>query len=115
MCQASCQPFGNPQVRCSYSTVATALLPTVQMHTTRSTAFTARVRIGCRVDTGADLYVRGRCCHVDKQFAMAVILIIIGVGLTQLGEEVYLGVGVGTVAMASVWIVLIIVRDLKRR
>ena len=61
------------------------------------------------------LYICGRCCHVDRQFAMAVILIIIGVGLTQLGEEVYLGVGVGTVAMASVWIVLIIVRDLKRR
>lgn len=52
---------------------------------------------------------------MDKQFAMAVILIIIGVGLTQLGEEVYLGAGVGTVAMASVWIVLLIVRDLKRR
>lgn len=61
------------------------------------------------------LYICGRCCHVDKQFAMAVILIIIGVGLTQLGEEVYLGAGVGTVAMASVWIVLLIVRDLKRR
>ena len=57
---------------------------------------------------------------MDKQYAAAVILILVGLGLTQLeggdGNQNFLyGMGVGTIVMAAVWIVAIIVRDLKRR
>lgn len=52
---------------------------------------------------------------MDKQYAFAVILIIIGLGLTQLGGPFFAGLGVGTVIIALFWIVLIIVRDLKRQ
>lgn len=56
---------------------------------------------------------------MDKQYAMAVILILIGLGLTQLEEgemtTFYSGLGIGTVAMAMVWIARNIVRDLRRR
>ena len=54
---------------------------------------------------------------MDKQFAIAVILIILGFGLTQLeqdGDPFLSGLGVGTIIIASVWIVFRIVRDLKR-
>lgn len=56
---------------------------------------------------------------MDRQYAMAVILIIIGIGLTQMGgnddASFLLGLGIGTVIMAIVWIVKIIIRDIKRR
>ncbi len=52
---------------------------------------------------------------MDKQYAFAVVLIIIGLGLTQLEGTFYSGLGTGTVIIALVWIVLIIIRDLKRR
>ena len=58
---------------------------------------------------------------MDKQFAAAVILIIFGFALTQMGQEsednvAFLsGLGVGTIIIASFWIVLRIVSDIKRR
>ncbi len=53
--------------------------------------------------------------HMDKQYAAAVVLIIIGLGMTQLEGPFYAGLGVGTIAISLVWIVIIIVRDYKRR
>ena len=53
---------------------------------------------------------------MDRQYAFAVILIIIGLGLTQMGDdEFYFGLGIGTVAMAAAWIAAIIIRDYRRR
>lgn len=56
---------------------------------------------------------------MDKQFGIAVILILLGLGLTQLdtGEtnSFLVGIGIGTAAIASFWIVLTIVRDVRRR
>lgn len=55
---------------------------------------------------------------MDKQYAAAVILILIGLGLTQVGDEqeVFLsGLGMGVVVMAIVWIAAIIIRDIRRK
>jgi len=56
---------------------------------------------------------------MDKQFAFAVILILLGLGLTQLesdGDNSFLvGAGIGTIIIAAFWVVLIIIRDLKRK
>lgn len=54
---------------------------------------------------------------VSKQNMVAVMLILLGVGLTQLKpqEPFTIGLGVGTIAIASMWIVLLIVRDLKKK
>ena len=55
---------------------------------------------------------------MDKQYAAAVILIIFGLGLTQMqGDDgsFLAGLGIGTIAIALVWIIRIIIRDLKRR
>ncbi len=65
--------------------------------------------------------------YVDKQFAAAVILVIFGFALMQMGggEQAQdgagqgmpflAGLGVGTVAIASFWIILRIVSDIKSR
>ena len=55
---------------------------------------------------------------MDKQFAFAVILIILGVGLTQINngdDSFFPGLGVGTIAIAAIWIVKIIIKDLKKK
>lgn len=55
---------------------------------------------------------------MDKQYAIAVIFIIFGFGLTQIrGDEasILMGAGIGTIAISLAWIVFIIIRDLKRR
>jgi hypothetical protein len=54
---------------------------------------------------------------VSKQNIVAVILILLGVGLTQIkpDEPFAVGIGVGTVAIASLWIVVLIVKDLKKK
>ena len=50
---------------------------------------------------------------------MAVILILVGLGLTQIegGDETSFlqGLGVGTVVISIVWIVWIIIKDIRRR
>lgn len=53
---------------------------------------------------------------MDKQFAFAVILIILGFGLTQANRDdpFFSGLGVGTIFIAAVWIVFRIIKDLKR-
>jgi L-asparagine transporter-like permease len=54
---------------------------------------------------------------VSKQNMIAVILILLGVILTQLKPQqpFTVGLGVGTIVIASLWIVLLIVRDLKKK
>lgn len=55
---------------------------------------------------------------MDKQYAIAVILIVFGLALTQMqGEETVflMGLGVGTVAIAVIWVIRILIRDIKRR
>ncbi|MCY4491118.1 MAG: hypothetical protein OXC46_06610 [Thaumarchaeota archaeon] len=53
---------------------------------------------------------------MDKQFAFAVVLIILGIGITQVNPDdpFFSGLGYGTVTMAAVWIVFRIVKDLKK-
>lgn len=61
---------------------------------------------------------RRRALRVDKQFAFAVILILLGFGLTQAGgeDEPFLaGLGFGLVVIASVWIAVRIVREYRSR
>ena len=54
---------------------------------------------------------------VSKQNMLAVILIILGIGLTQLKppQPFTMGLGVGIVVMASAWIVLLIIKDIKKK
>lgn len=56
---------------------------------------------------------------MDKQFAAAVILIIFGFAMTQMSQNddssFLAGLGVGTIIIASVWIVRRIILDLKRK
>ena len=54
---------------------------------------------------------------VNKQYMIAVVLILLGVGLTQIKPEqsFTIGLGVGTVAIASLWILVSIIRDLKKK
>jgi hypothetical protein len=54
---------------------------------------------------------------VSKQNIVAVILILLGVSITQFkpGDAFTVGLGVGTIAMASAWIVVLIIRDLKKK
>lgn len=55
---------------------------------------------------------------MDKQFAAAVILIIFGFAMTQMGQNdsssFLTGLGVGTIIIASVWIVRRIISDIKK-
>jgi hypothetical protein len=54
---------------------------------------------------------------VSKQNMIAVMLILLGVGMTQFkpDEPFVVGLGVGTIAIASMWIVFLIMRDLKKK
>ena len=55
---------------------------------------------------------------VDKQFGAAVTLIIIGLGLTQIGQgsdTFYMGLGWGTVSIACIWLVVKIIKDYKKK
>ena len=54
--------------------------------------------------------------YVDKQYAFAVVLVIIGLGLAMMeGNEFYTGLGIGTLFIALAWIVFIIIKEYKRR
>lgn len=54
---------------------------------------------------------------VDKQFAAAVILILLGLGIMQFdqGDETFFsGMGLGTIVIASVWIAIRIIKEFKK-
>lgn len=54
---------------------------------------------------------------MDKQYAFAVIFIILGIGLSQYGgsNPFYIGAGIGTVAIASVWLLIRIIKEFKKK
>jgi uncharacterized membrane protein len=54
---------------------------------------------------------------MDKQYAFAVILILLGIGMTQYGDagSFIVGIGIGTVVIASVWLVIRIVKEIKKK
>jgi len=54
---------------------------------------------------------------VDKQYAFAVILIILGLGLSQSGDSnpFNTGLGYGIVAMGTLWVVIRLVKELKKK
>lgn len=54
---------------------------------------------------------------MDKQFAFAVILLILGIALIQ-GKEPgssTLGLGYGIIAMGSVWVAIRLVKEIKKK
>ena len=52
---------------------------------------------------------------MSKQVGFAVIVILLGFGLTQLSEDepFYIGAGYGCVAMGSLWLIVMLIKDLK--
>lgn len=54
---------------------------------------------------------------MDKQYAFAVILIILGLGLNQSGssDPFYSGLGIGIVAMGTLWVAIRLIKELKRK
>ena len=54
---------------------------------------------------------------VDKQYAIAVILIILGLGLNQSGSSnpFYSGLGIGIVAMGVFWVSIRLIKELKKK
>ena len=54
---------------------------------------------------------------MDIQYALAVILIILGLGLSQSGgsNPFYSGLGIGIVAMGSFWVFIRLIKELKKK
>ena len=53
---------------------------------------------------------------MSKQVGIAVVLILLGFGLTTLEESAfYIGLGYGIVAMGSLWLVIMLIKDLKKK
>ncbi len=54
---------------------------------------------------------------MDKQYAFAVILIILGLGLNQSGSSnpFFSGLGIGVVAMGTFWVLIRLIKELKKK
>lgn len=55
---------------------------------------------------------------MDAQYAAAVIVILLGLGLTQIGggeNEFYVGAGWGTLAMGCIWVFIRMIKTYKKR
>ena len=54
---------------------------------------------------------------MDKQYAFAVILIILGLGLSQSGSSnpFYSGLGIGVIAMGTLWVAVRLIKELKKK
>jgi hypothetical protein len=54
---------------------------------------------------------------MDKQYAFAVILIILGVGFSQSGttDPFYSGLGIGIVGLGIFWVVIRLIKELKNK
>ena len=54
---------------------------------------------------------------MDKQYAFAVILIILGLGLNQSGssDPFYSGLGMGIVAMGTSWVAIRLIKEVKKK
>ena len=55
--------------------------------------------------------------YVDKQYALAVILIILGLGLFQSGSSnpFYSGLGIGIIAMGTFWVLIRLIKEIKKK
>ena len=55
--------------------------------------------------------------NVDKQYAIAVILIILGLGLNQSGASnpFYSGLGIGIIAMGTFWVLIRLIKEMKKK
>ncbi len=54
---------------------------------------------------------------MDKQYAIAVILIILGLGLYQSGSTnpFFGGLGIGIIAMGTFWVLIRLIKELKKK
>ncbi|MCH2405379.1 hypothetical protein HX848_03660 [Marine Group I thaumarchaeote] len=54
---------------------------------------------------------------MDKQYAVAVILIILGLGLNQSGSSnpFYSGLGIGIIAMGTFWVLIRLIKEMKKK
>ncbi len=54
---------------------------------------------------------------MDIQYAIAVILIILGLGLNQSGSSnpFYSGLGIGIIAMGTFWVLIRLIKELKKK
>ena len=54
---------------------------------------------------------------MDKQYAFAVILIILGLGLNQSGSSnpFFSGLGIGIVAMGTFWVLIRLIKEMKKK
>ncbi len=55
--------------------------------------------------------------NVDIQYALAVILIILGIVLNQSGSSnpFYSGLGIGIIAMGTLWVLIRLIKELKKK
>ena len=53
---------------------------------------------------------------MDKQYAIAVITIILGLGVNQAGnsDSFLNGLGVGIIAMGVIWVAIRLIKELKK-
>ena len=53
---------------------------------------------------------------MDKQYAIAVTLIILGLGVNQAGnsESFLNGLGIGIIAMGTIWVSIRLIKELKK-
>jgi len=55
---------------------------------------------------------------MDKKDILSTIIILAGLGLTQLdggANSFYIGLGVGVIVMASIWIIFRIIKEYKKK
>lgn len=54
---------------------------------------------------------------MDKQYAFAVILIILGVGLNQAEspDSFYNGLSIGIIVMGVFWVVIRLIKEIKKK
>ena len=55
---------------------------------------------------------------MDFQYGAAVVLILLGLGLTQIGggeDEFFVGAGWGTLAMGCIWVLIRVYKAYKKR
>ena len=53
---------------------------------------------------------------MDKQYAIAVTMIVLGLGVNQAGnsDSVLNGLGIGIIAMGVIWVAMRLIKELKK-
>ena len=54
---------------------------------------------------------------MDKQYAIAVMTIILGLGVNQAGssDSFLNGLGIGIIAMGTIWVAIRLIKELKKK